>query len=188
MKPQKLHDQVFDWFERHYPDAGHWTDPSFHCYQDAPLELRAIVMTHRVEADVSNGGLPQFLWNSFFHWRTILRDAAAGYRLFLCPAQEQAIHQFHLLFEQHEPACRELVERSIRTQDFALFGQWCQSAEATLQSDRESLFYTDVANDPHPKRLAWLQTREKDIRTLLRHRSFPVCASKAAIQDASRLS
>lgn len=164
MTPQRLQNKIYDWFEQRHPDCGRWTDPEFHCYQDAPLELRVVLMTNRVEVDVANGGLPQLLWNCCFHWRIVLQDAASGYRLFGAPEHEAAIAEFQQLFERFEPACRLKVEECIRTQDFALFGEWCAFAREELSSDRESLFY-EVGDE---LRMKWLRLREKDLLRLMR--------------------
>jgi hypothetical protein len=164
MRPDILQSKIYDWFERRYPDVGSWTNPGFHCYQDAPLELRVVLMTNRVEADLGNGGLPQLLWNCFYHWRVVLRDAAAGYRLFGAVEQEAAIVEFQRLFERSELACGARVEECVRTQDFALFSQWCVSAQPELDSPLESLFY-DAADT---KRKAWLRLNEEQLLRLMR--------------------
>lgn len=164
MNPDKLEQRIFDWFERRYPDAGEWTNPRFHCYQDAPAALRAVIMTQRVESDLTNSGLPQLLWNCFHHWRVVLRDAAEGYGRFGATEAVAAIAEFQALFERFEPVCRPLVEACGRTQDFSLFGRWCESAAAELRSDREEV----CVREGERCRAEWLRSHGSELVELMK--------------------
>jgi len=153
--------QIYNWFEHRYPGGPQWTSSGFHCFRDAPLELRMVVAMDKVEAEIANGGLPQLLWNVFFHWRHVLDDCEAGYEAIGARAQRDSIGEFRGLFEQYEQECRSYIEPCIREQDFAYFNKWCDYGYAVMDSDSEGLFYTD--SGVHKRRLIWMKKNENSL-------------------------
>lgn len=154
VKDNAIEARVFEWFQRHYPDGPQWTSSSFDCFRDVPLELRMVVATDKVEGEITNGGLPQLLWNVFFHWRQVLADSESGYELIGAILQRDAIREFRTLFERYEEECRSYIDRCISEQEFDYFNKWCDYGAAVMSSDSERLFYTD--SGVHEQRLDWL--------------------------------
>lgn len=165
MKPEAIKATIYDWFERRYPEGLQWTSSNFDCCRDAPAELRMILMMDKVEFEIANGGLPQLLWNVFFHWRLVLADSEAGYEMIGALAHSDAIRQFRMLFERHEQECRIYIERCISEGEFAHFNRWCDHGSSIMKSDREPLFYTN--SGVQEQRLDWMARSEAKLAQLL---------------------
>lgn len=136
-------DEIYERMSRKYPAGPAWTSSSFRGYGECPLEIRFLLSSDKLEFEVGNGGLPQFLWNTFYHWRWVLADCEAGYALIGAHRQVAAISEFRTLCEIHEDKCRKMIEECIRTNDFRLFNEWVTNASVTLRSDLEPLFFSD---------------------------------------------
>ncbi len=165
MKPNAIEDRIYAWFERHYPDGPKWTSSCFQCFRDAPLELRMVISMDKVEGEIGNGGLPQLLWNVFFHWRHVLADCEAGYEMIGALAQRAAAQEYQVLFERYEMECRRYLDRCIQEQEFSYFNQWCEYGYTVMKLESERLFYYD--SGIHEERLAWLDKNRRRIESLL---------------------
>lgn len=159
MNSKAIETKVYDWFEQRYPGGPQWTSSSFHCFRDAPLEFRMLIAMDKVEAEIANGGLPQLLWNVFFHWRHVLDDSEAGYEAIGATPQRDAIREFRGLFERYEQECRSYIEPCIREQEFAYFNKWCDYGYSVMESESVRLFYTD--SGVHEQRLDWMTKNEE---------------------------
>jgi hypothetical protein len=159
VKSNAIQAKVYEWFEHRYPDGPRWTSSSFDCFRDAPLELRMLVMMDKVEGEIANGGLPQLLWNVFFHWQHVLADSEAGYEIIGAISQRDAIREFRSLFERYEQECRSYIDRCISEQEFDYFNKWCDYGYTVMSSESERLFYTD--SGVYEQRLDWM-TRNQE--------------------------
>lgn len=74
-------EEIYTWFNARYPGGPEWTSPDFDAYSNAPIELRMFLSMDKLEAEISNGGSPQLLWNTFYHWGKLLDDCEIGYGL-----------------------------------------------------------------------------------------------------------
>lgn len=165
MKPEAIEAKVYQWFQRHYPDGPQWTSSSFDCFRDAPLELRMLVTMEKVESEIANGGLPQLLWNVFFHWRHVLADCETGYEIIGAMPQCDAVREFRARFEQYEPTCRSYINRCVSEQKFDYFNQWCDYGFTVMKAESERLFYSD--SGVGELRLAWMAKHEKRLTQIL---------------------
>ena len=57
----------------------YWGHSDFHCLRQFSPDIRMWFAMNAVEAEISNGGLPQLLWNCLAQWRELLVDALYGY-------------------------------------------------------------------------------------------------------------
>ena len=165
MNSNSIEAKVCDWFQHRYPDGPQWTSRSFGCFRDAPLELRMIVSMSKVEAEITNGGLPQLLWNVFFHWRHVFADCEAGYKIIAAFPQSEAIRQFQKLFEQHEQECCNYIDRCVGEQKSGCFKEWCNYGYTIMDSDSERLFYNESGVEK--QRLDWLRENEARLLQLM---------------------
>ena len=152
MTPRAIEDLVCNWFEARFPGRP---DPG--CHATVPAEVRAIIFTSMVEGEISNGGLPQLLWNTFEQWRSVLDDAEMGYRLFGAMRHEQAISDFRLLFTAFEDECRRHLEQSS-------CGTWCGYGNRVMKTAHENLFFTQEGLQ---MRHAWISANAKKVLLLL---------------------
>lgn len=141
MTPEKLESHIWGWFEDHYPG-----NPAAECHVAVPAELRAVIFTGLVEGEISNGGLPQLLWNTFHHWQAVLDDAEMGYRLFGATRHQDGIRQFRTLFANFEHECQRYMEQST-------CGEWCRHGYTVMKSEHEDLFFSDQGRQ---RRHAWI--------------------------------
>lgn len=112
----------------------------------------------KVEGEIANGGLPQLLWNVFFHWRHVLTDSESGYEIVGAMPQRDAIRGFRTLFERYEQECRNYINRSVSEREFDYFNKWCDYGYAVMESESERLFHTD--SGVHEQRLDWMTKNE----------------------------
>ncbi len=124
-----------------------------------------IVSMDKVEGEIANGGLPQLLWNVFFHWRHVLTDCEAGYEIIGAIPQRNAVREFRALFERHERDCRGYIDRCVSERDFSYFNKWCDHASAFLKSENERLFYPDSGIEE--VRCAWMRRNEATLLQLV---------------------
>lgn len=123
--------------------APEFRDMSFHCYRDLPLEWRMPVMTNTFEGEIINGGLAQFLWNTFYHYRAILQDAKAGYDLVGSAAHANAIANCMEICARYEDECGICIRKCIRNDNSSLFDDWYEMAETEMSFPEEGLFESD---------------------------------------------
>src|SRR5690242_11765232 len=83
---QSIIEQLF----RDYGEAR-LLNRDFHGYRSAPLHLRMFFSMRVLESEIANGGLAQFLWNTFYHWRGIIEDCAYAYEAIGAKPQAAAI-------------------------------------------------------------------------------------------------
>jgi hypothetical protein len=131
MNAVDLEEEVFEWFQARYPG-----NPDPECHVTVPAPLRAIVFTSLVEGEISNGGLPQLLWNTFRQWRAVLDDAEMGYRLFDATKHEEAIADFRSMFAAFEDECRQHMEQST-------CGEWCGYGYRVMKSRHDGVADAD---------------------------------------------
>lgn len=165
MNGSEIESAIYGWFNKQYPHSPQWTTREFDCFRDVPLELRAVIFMGTVEGEIANGGLPQLLWNTFYHWQKLFQDAEKGYELMGASLQAKAIRGFAALFKQYESECGEYVARCVRENDFKYFSKWCAAARDRLKSDREKLFYTDAG--VYEERMEWLVKNEERLIQLM---------------------
>jgi hypothetical protein len=152
MTADDIEEQIYDWRRKHYPGV---TDVE--CHRTIAPELRAVLFTSIVEGEISNGGLPQLLWNTFHHWRAVLDDAEMGYQLFGATQHCEAIRVFRTLFERYGSECRHYMEQSS-------CGEWCGYAYDLMKSQHQKLFFTDSG---YQKRKAWIAANEQRLLQLV---------------------
>ena len=150
--------KVYDWFEKQYPGGPKWTSKSFHCFRDASLELRIIVAMDKVEAEIVNGGLPQLLWNVFYHWRHLLDDCEAGYGMLGAVRQRDAIRRFRGTFNRYEGDCLRHIEEAVQMPSSGGFDKWCNYGYAIMESEDENLFWKDA--ELQHQRSDWITKNE----------------------------
>jgi hypothetical protein len=153
MTAQAIEDLVYSWFEARFPGRP---DPG--CHESVPAEVRAIIFTSIVEGEISNGGLPQLLWNTFEQWRAVLNDAEMGYRLFGAAQHEEAIRDFRSLFMAFEDECRRYIGQST-------CGEWCGHGYRVMKSAHEDLFFTEKGLQ---LRQAWIASNGDQVLALLK--------------------
>jgi hypothetical protein len=100
-----------------------------------------------LEGEITNGGLAQFLWNTFFHWRAIADDCSFAYAAIGAEPQAAAMPEVIRLLATHESTCGEYVARAIATKDFVEFQAWCAVGESAMDSAVETPFYHSDALD-----------------------------------------
>src|SRR5688572_12074139 len=95
-------DEIFQWLTTRYAgDPTDWIDAEFHCFGDIPKELRWVPHTEKVEFEVQNGGLPQLLWNVFYHWRLVMTTTIEAYAVMGFATESLALRRFSDLFQAH---------------------------------------------------------------------------------------
>lgn len=157
--------KVYEWFQNRFPEGPQWTSPDFKCFIDAPLELRILIMMDTVEGEIATGGLPQLLWNVFFHWRRVLEDCETGYEMTGAIPQRNAVREYRALFEHHEDECRSYIERCIQEDRFEYFNEWCSYGREVMESPTERLFHTD--SGVYEQRLRWLADNEDRLAEIM---------------------
>ncbi|MBK7998688.1 MAG: DUF4375 domain-containing protein [Verrucomicrobia bacterium] len=165
MKPTAIEAKVHRWFRQRYPEVPDWRSKTFHCFRDVPIELRMVVVTEMLEAEITNGGLAQLMWNVFFHWRTVFADADAGYELIGASAQREALKEFRILFEHYEAECRGYIERCLETGEFDYFNQWCDFGEKAMSSESENLFWME--SGLRELRLQWMASNARKLSAMM---------------------
>lgn len=138
-----------------------WQDPNFDCLKKLPFLRRVVVEMYCLEGELENGGLSQLLWNTFYHWRTLLFECSQGYQVMGFSEQAAAIGDFVRLFEGFEGECGRLIEIATRTGRFELFGEWCVKHSDALISSNESCFFSDRRIDE--KREQWLREHSLEV-------------------------
>jgi hypothetical protein len=152
MTADDIEDRVYKWFGKHYPG-----NPDAECHRTVAPELRTILFTSNVEGEISNGGLPQLLWNTFHHWRAVLDDAEMGYQLFGATQHCEAIREFRALFQRYEQECRHYMEHSSCS-------EWCEYGNNVMKSQHKKLFFSDAG---YEKRQAWITANEQRLLQLV---------------------
>lgn len=142
--------------ERYGPADYHLR--GFHCFNEIPLEWRMTVATDIFEEEVSNGGLAQFLWNVFYHYKTVLRDAGDGYQLVGATRHAAAINSCRAICSRFEQSCARHYAAAIESGDDGLdhFDQWYEEAERPMHFPDEELFYCDAPIDVVAMRGRWI--------------------------------
>jgi hypothetical protein len=156
---------IYHWAETKDPRGPRWTDPSFSGYREFPEEVQFLLSSDKLEFEVANGGLPQFLWNTFYHWRWVLDDCERGYEMIAAYPQRLAIPEFRKLCDDHERDCRIYIFECVSTKDFQKFNDWMASASATLQSESEKLFYSGSGLQDLKQK--WFAANQSRIKKLL---------------------
>lgn len=158
---------IFDWFNVRYPGGPDWTSADFDAYRNAPIELRMFISMSKLEGEIPNGGLPQLLWNTFYHWRRLLDDCETGYELIGSIPQRDAIREFRTVFEAQEAECKKYISQCIQKHDFSYFGKWCEYAAPRMDSEREKLFWTTEYAELEKKRKAWIDKNQQQLIELM---------------------
>ena len=81
----------------------------------SPPTLRKAPTGIRGLDEITNGGLPQFLWNVFYHWRVIADDCSFAYAAIGAQPQAEATTDVIRLLSAHESVCGEYIERVVAT-------------------------------------------------------------------------
>ncbi len=137
---------IIDGLFRDYGQPA-FQDRDFHAYRSASREARMFLSMRLLETEIANGGLAQFLWNVFFHWRLLTDDCVFAYAAIGAEVQAAAMPEVIRLLSAHEPACEEYVVRAVARQDFAEFRAWYSIGERAMGSPVEMLFYpSDTLN------------------------------------------
>jgi hypothetical protein len=109
---------VYEWLNQVLPNGPEWRNPKFPLFETVPFEVRFIICSDQLEFEIGNGGRPQFLWNTFFHWQKILKDCEVGYPLIGAPNQAAAIPKLRKFLEER---CEEYIELIQKDKDFRHF-------------------------------------------------------------------
>ncbi len=144
--------------DRLFHDYGdpRFLDRDFHGYRAAPRNTRMFFSMRVLEGEITNGGLAQFLWNVFFHWRVIADDCSYAYAAIGAEPQAAAMPEVTRLLAAHESTCGEHVARAIATKDFAEFQAWIAVGEPAMDSPVEPLFYYSDTLDALKQ--SWIST------------------------------
>ncbi len=132
----------------------YWNHPDFHCFRQFSPETRMWFAMNAVEAEISNGGLPQLLWNTHAHWRDLLVDALFGYSSIGAHQYSHAISEvmcFFTVLEQKLPNAPENTTISSGPLDGLVIhplGQWGESVKSETPEKIEELFYKVQTIDP----------------------------------------
>lgn len=159
-------DTIYRWIARIDPEGPRWTDPSFDGYRKYPKEIRFLLSSDKLEFEVQNGGLPQFLWNVFYHYHWILDDCEVGYEMIGAHAQSISISEFRKLCDNHKQECLKYINHCIDTRNFQVFNDWMEVASITLRSEKETLFYSD--SDLQIIKETWYSSNSHRIKMLIR--------------------
>ena len=127
---------------------------SFHAYRAAPRVVRMFLAMRIMETETINGGLAQFLWSAFYHWRPITADCAFAYAAIGAQPQAAAMPEVVRLLAAHEAACGAHAARAAATQSLSEFEAWYAVGEPAMRSPVESLFYHSGTLDA--LRQSWL--------------------------------
>jgi hypothetical protein len=160
-----ISEEIYHRFARNIQGGAGWTDRRFSRFHGLPKEARYLLCTDVLEFEIANGGLPQLLWNTYFHWRWLLLVCEGAYSLFGADAQKRAIPEFRRLLDAHDSRCRARILESVATGKFRYFELWMEEANPTLQSEKEKLFYSGAHLQPLKE--AWFVANEARIRTWL---------------------
>jgi len=112
----------------------------FHGYRAAPRDARMFFSMRVLEAEIVNGGLAQFLWNAFLHWRGICDDCAFGYSTIGAMPQAAAMPEVVRILAAHESNCGAHVARAIASKSVLEFNAWYAVGETAMSSPVEKLF------------------------------------------------
>jgi len=132
-------EEVEQWFGRKYPNAD-WRSRKFDCFSNVPTALRMFPMMGHLEAEIVNGGLAQFLWNTFFHWERVLSECEQAYQTIGALRHAIAIPVLRTRILENVDACRRHVEKAIQHQDPDEFERWYDNAEQTMSIPEEESF------------------------------------------------
>lgn len=111
----------------------------FNCYANLSLPWRMPIMTNLLEGEITNGGLAQFLWNCFFHFRAVLADAKASYELVGAHDRATVVARCETVCMTCEESCRPFVEAATRDKTTDNFLAWYTDAEERMAVDGEDL-------------------------------------------------
>ncbi len=157
-----------------------WTDPEFDCFADLPTELREIALCEVFEMQISNGGLPQLLWNTMNHWRVLLDQCLRSYMRMEFVTEAQAVIEFQELFERWEGRCQNHIRKRIDDNDPRQFSVWCEISREALSSPKEAFFYS--TSDLDERRSKWIEARSGYFEDLVR-KSPPFLGKKRQKMD-----
>jgi hypothetical protein len=138
----------------------------FHCYRDLPIAWRMPLMTNVLEGEIENGGLAQFLWNTFHHYRRVLQDSADGYALVGASKHAAAVDRCVALCSRFDAGCRVAVEAASRDKDGAHFEKWYEEAESEMTFPEEDMFGSD--SEILQVKGRWILAHMDDFRELIK--------------------
>ena len=143
-----------------FRDYGHprFREINFHGYSAAPRHTRMFFSMRVFENEIENGGLAQFLWNVFFHWRAVTEDCSFGYAAIGAEKQAAAMPEIIRLLEAHETMCGQYVARAMDTKDAAHFQTWYAAGERAMNTTLEELFYSNENLDILKQ--AWISSHQ----------------------------
>ncbi|MCX7005765.1 MAG: DUF4375 domain-containing protein [Kiritimatiellaeota bacterium] len=156
---------IYAWLNKKNPAGADWTSKSFSALQEFPLEIRMFLEMEKLEGEVENGGLAQFLWNTYFHWRTILKDCEKAYELIGAQPQHAVVPQIISLCGQHEADCGRYVALATKTPEGNYFQRWYDLAEEALSTDAEDLFCSH--DELEGQRVRWLEQNQSHLQQLM---------------------
>lgn len=160
----KVVEKIYNYFQSKYPQGPSWQESSFHCFRQDPLELKLLIFHDEIEDEISNGGLPQLLWNCFGCWRELLTISKTGYELIGALDQAAAIPVFFEILLANERDCISYMQKA--EDDFKWFGEWCCDADERMDNVIEELFYSN--SGVFGKRLRWIEKNKYRINQLLK--------------------
>jgi hypothetical protein len=135
--------ELYTWIERRYADQGcNWSDPTFHCFEGLPDLLRWIYATDVVEVEIENGGPAQLLWNTFYHWRTLLGWAREGYLAMGFTTEAAAIAFYETLFSRFADECKRLIRETVPDGGIRDFHYFMAECGAQMDTESDKLFYS----------------------------------------------
>jgi len=137
---------IIDGLFRDY-GSPRFRDVDYHGYDAVPRNIRMFLSMRVLESEITNGGLAQFLWNVFFHWRVIAEDCAFAYAAIGAKPQAEAMPEIIRILATQEANCGEYVARCIASKDFSEFQAWCAVGESVMDLALEPLFYDSDALD-----------------------------------------
>jgi len=140
--PPIMINQIYRWMQNKFPETTDWVHEDFHCFDGAPAEFRWLLFTNKFEFEIQNGLLPQLLWNTIFHWRLLFSVSRQAYEHFELIPEANALSDFQILFEKHEKTCLFEFRKSLETQEFQFFVDWCDSMSEEMTDPKVKLFLT----------------------------------------------
>lgn len=113
---------------------------NFHAYMAAPRELRMFFAMRLLESEIANGGLAQFLWNAYYHWKPLCDDCSFGYSLIGADVQAAAMPTLIKALSDIEQDCGSFVIKAVANPQRNVFSEWYEVGEVALHLPEENLF------------------------------------------------
>ena len=143
------------WFNSHYPNFQ-WRLKDAEDFKKMPEIFKSYISTIYLEAQLCNGGLAQFLWNTFYLWEAVLNACEDGYLKMKAIPQVTAIHTFRLKILQNINVCESYIMREVHKKDMGAFTEWCMVAGESMSLPEEDLFFHDMGEEVDCLREKWI--------------------------------